>query len=269
MIYWLNRGRAANKAFSKKGKRLLPLRKQNVDHVVNEEDLHDEYDSILTLVQPFGSYLSDTCELAPDRTRATLTRWARFLSYILNPWTTKHNDPVKLATATPQQIHDTVKQLIVSRFVALEGYVRFLKLNYLQASTIKDYLDSIKEAASWNIYWNPEFAEGKYDYAPILERIRILISKQRKVTVAVRRESKTMETMVEERKLPEGGPVSQLQQLQAVVRDQLLVVQKMASYTITKKSYDAAVQLVLAAMYAGTVQGRCKGIRFLKIHQVW
>jgi hypothetical protein len=231
-----------------------------VDNIIppnlsNEDNNDDNIPTLHAQLLNSGllSYLQSTLEYVDHRAKTIISRFHNLISFL------------KI-----DKYYDTsIQALIKLQHGRLEQYVQHLKKKRFQPSSIEDNLDDISLVLHWFVLFSP--ANKNSCSFPDLQLVKYKIEVLKNALSRTSRNSKrrkTLDSLVEQRKLPEGKDNKErLVKLQHCIVDTLEWAFN-EDRPITDKRYNKLIGLVVASFYCYAPQGRVQGISDIRLDQV-
>lgn len=163
--------------------------------------------------------------------------------------------------ASKQQVLSWLRQVIYEHHTVITKYCSYLrKTCRFQPATVRIHALHLISACQWYlVYVVREPLAGMEGVKAIVADIcRAQSGKERR-----QRAARTVEASVQQRRLPEGGLTALLEPVVA----RMAWARNLQGKRADKITYDDFMQLLYAAMYVSSAQGRQSGLMDLKYHQ--
>jgi hypothetical protein len=223
-----------------------PLQAHNLETVLTATGYNEYLEQVLT-----------EGERKPECVRRAVRIAADFLHHT-------HTEHFGVPIATDEDVLPWLRKVIKKQYRLLQGYVKHLTENrHCKPSTIKNYLLFIDKCCRWYVLFCPQARNMKLsaltrmkDVSSVL--LRALARKEKMARAGVSLAAKVLD-----RRMPAGG----LPELQGKVDAQIEWAKTISKQRMSKDEYEAFMELIYAALYVHSVQGRQSGVMDMKYKQ--
>jgi hypothetical protein len=193
----------------------------------------------------------------PDCVRRAVRIIAEFLHHA-------HVQYTGVPIRTDEEVLPWLRKVIKKQYRLLQAYTKHLAEDrQCKPSTIKNYILFIDKCTRWYVLFCPHAKGMKLsaltrmkDVSGVL--LRALARKEKVARAAV-----SLAALVRDRRMPAGG----LPELQSRVDAQIQWAENLSMKRVNKDEYEAFMELMYAALYVYSVQGRQSGVMDMKYKQ--
>lgn len=220
----------------------LPLNAREIGKVLTSEGYHEYL---------LGRHNGDRAE---DNAKRSVKLIAKFMD-----WT--HRKVKGRSISKAAHVMRWLQCIIHKHYPVITEYCTHLRVvRQLKPGTIRLLTMQVVKVCAWQVVYRLRSPLSALDgVKTVCADLRRASAYQEKL----QRAGQTMERAVNQRRMPSGG----LGQLLAAVHQRLSWARNLKGERMDKETYDAFMQLLYAAMYTSSAQGRQAGLMDLKYHQ--
>ena len=279
-MYWLSN--AALRGRAKKVKRTIRklralLRAKSVKYydikTIVEEDLHqvtpdhpDDYplqahniEEVL-IAAGYKEYLLQVLAEG-ERQSECVRRAVRIIADYLHHTHVQHYG---VPISTDEEVMPWLRKVIKKHYRLLQGYAKHLaEERKCRPSTIKNYLIFIEKCCRWYVLFCPQARNMQLSALTRMKDVSAVLLRALARKEKVARAEVSLAAKVRDRRMPAGG----LPELQSRVDSQLEWAKGISKQRMSKDEYEAFMEIMYAALYVYSVQGRQSGVMDMKYKQ--
>jgi len=223
-----------------------PLQAHNLQAVLTAAG----YNDYLEQVQSEG-------ERKPECVRRAVRIAADFLHHA-------HVEYFGVPIAGEEQVLPWLRKVIKKEYRLLQGYVKHLAEDrQCKPSTIRNYLLFIDKCCRWYVLFCPQARNMKLSALTRMKDVSAVLLRALARKEKMARAGVSLAAKVRDRRMPAGG----LCELQGRVDAQIDWAKEITKQRMSKEEYKAFMELMYAALYVHSVQGRQSGVMDMKYKQ--
>ena len=225
---------------------LYPLQAHNIVEVLT----HAGYVDYLQEVLADG-------DRKPDCVRRAVRIAAEFLHHA-------HVQYAGVPIRTDEEVMPWLRKVIKKQYRLLQGYTKHLAEDrQCKPSTIKNYILFIDKCTRWYVLFCPHAKGMKLSALTRMKDVSAVLLRALARKEKVARAAVSLAALVRDRRMPAGG----LPELQSRIDAQIQWAENLSMKRVNKDEYEAFMELMYAALYVYSVQGRQSGVMDMKYKQ--